>query len=139
MSADGIDPATIRDVLGTLVGGRALSPLQASAFFDELLGGRLEPSQIGAALAMIQQRGPSVEELVAGARAMRAHVTPVPVEAAWEGTLIDTCGTGGAPKTFNVSTIAAKAARPAPASFGSLPAYSSASHFARVRTGVCKK
>jgi anthranilate phosphoribosyltransferase len=38
---------------------------------------------------------------------MRAHVTRVPVAEAIRSTLVDTCGTGGAPKTFNVSTAAA--------------------------------
>jgi anthranilate phosphoribosyltransferase len=47
-----------------------------------------------------------VSELVAGARVLRRHLTPVsPLDSA--ATLIDTCGTGGAPKTFNISTIAA--------------------------------
>ncbi len=98
---------SIRDVLNTLVAGQPLSEDQATHFFEQLLAGNLEPAQIGAALAMIQQRGVSVDELVAGAKAMRGHVTPVPVDPAWGGVVIDTCGTGGAPKTFNVSTLAA--------------------------------
>jgi anthranilate phosphoribosyltransferase len=101
-----VHTVTIAQVLHTLVAGTPLSPQQAAFFFDELLAGRLDPAQIGAALAMIQQRGASIDELVAGAHAMRAHVTPVHSDPSW-GVTIDTCGTGGAPKTFNVSTIAA--------------------------------
>lgn len=97
---------TVHSILAALVSGRHLAPDEAAFFFDELLAGRLETPHISAGLAMIQQRGVSVEELVAGARAMRAHLTPVPTDPSW-GVVIDTCSTGGAPKTFNVSTIAA--------------------------------
>ncbi|GAB4517280.1 MAG: anthranilate phosphoribosyltransferase [Phycisphaerales bacterium] len=38
---------------------------------------------------------------------MREHVTAVPVDDSIRSTLVDTCGTGGAPKAFNVSTVAA--------------------------------
>lgn len=51
-------------------------------------------------------RPPLVSELIAGARVLRGHLTPVP-PASTGATLIDTCGTGGADKTFNISTAAA--------------------------------
>ncbi|MFO0831726.1 MAG: anthranilate phosphoribosyltransferase [Phycisphaerales bacterium] len=123
----------IQDVLNTLVSGSPLHPDQARFFFDRMLAGGLEPAHIGAGLAMIQQRGATVDELVAGAHAMRAHVTPVHTDPAW-GVVIDTCGTGGAPKTFNVSTIAAVVAagvEPAPAR----PRTLVAKHGNRSRTG----
>lgn len=94
------------DVLHSLARGQPLSPEQAAVFFGELLAGRLDSCQIAAALAMIQQRGVTVDELVEGARAMRSHMTPVPTDPSW-GVVIDTCSTGGAPKTVNVSSIAA--------------------------------
>ncbi len=72
----------------------------------EVLAGQWEDAQIAAALALIQMRGVTYEELTGGARAMRAHATAVPT-AGLSGTIIDTCGTGGAGKTFNVSTVAA--------------------------------
>jgi anthranilate phosphoribosyltransferase len=97
----------IRETLTQLAAGQRMTQLESEAFFEELLSGLLEPAQIGAALALIQARGASVEELLGGALVMRRHVTPVHVDENLRDSLIDTCGTGGAPKTFNVSTLAA--------------------------------
>ncbi|MCA9297556.1 MAG: anthranilate phosphoribosyltransferase, partial [Phycisphaerales bacterium] len=92
--------------LMTLVGGEALSDVETEALFGEILTGALDDAQIGAALAMLQLRGPTVEEVVGAARSMRAHVTPIPIGPGGR-VVVDTCGTGGAPKTFNVSTLSA--------------------------------
>lgn len=101
----------IRDTLAALVAGARLTPDQAREFFENLLAGSLDDAQIGAALALIQQRGPSIDELTEGARVMRNHVTAIPGISEVPGTTphitIDTCGTGGAAKTFNISTISA--------------------------------
>lgn len=97
----------IREILATLVRGESLPGSRAEEFFEELLAGGMDPAQIGAALAMIQARSPTVEEIVGGARVMRRHVTAIPGVEWLGGSLVDTCGTGGAPKTFNVSTLAA--------------------------------
>ncbi|MBS0195914.1 MAG: anthranilate phosphoribosyltransferase [Planctomycetes bacterium] len=94
------------DTLHRLVHGARLSAAEAEAMLREVLAGRWEDAQIAAALALIQMRGVTFEELTGGARAMRAHATAVPT-AGLSGTVIDTCGTGGAGKTFNVSTVAA--------------------------------
>ncbi|NOG53987.1 MAG: anthranilate phosphoribosyltransferase [Planctomycetes bacterium] len=88
--------------------GLPLSEEQAHEAFSIIMGGDAHDAQIGALLALVQQRGgPTVEELTGAARVMREHVTPVPVPDALKDKLIDTCGTGGAPKMFNVSTAAA--------------------------------
>ncbi|HZW11092.1 MAG TPA: anthranilate phosphoribosyltransferase [Phycisphaerales bacterium] len=98
----------IHPVLGGLVRGCTLTSDEAEALFERLLGGGLDDAQIAALLSLIQARGPTVDEVVGAARAMRRHVTPVPRPAGCEdAVLIDTCGTGGAPKTFNISTAAA--------------------------------
>lgn len=58
----------------------------------------------------MQQRGVTAEELTGAARVMRAHVTRVPIPGFADGTtpiVLDTCGTGGGTKTFNISTAAA--------------------------------
>lgn len=96
----------IREQFSTLLRGESLSSDQAEAFVEDLLSGLLDESQMGAALALIQARGASVEELVGGARAMRRHATMVNTYGL-SGTVIDTCGTGGARKTFNISTLSA--------------------------------
>lgn len=97
----------IRPTLESLVGGATLSESDAETVFDALLGGLLDDAQIGALLALIQSRRPTTSELIGAARVMRRSVTAVPVAPRRDQVLIDTCGTGGAPKLFNISTVAA--------------------------------
>ncbi len=92
--------------LAALEGGATLTEPETEYLFDTILTGRLTDEQIRALLIAIQRRGATVDELVGGARAMRAHLTGIST-VGLPGPVIDTCGTGGAPKTFNVSTIAA--------------------------------
>ncbi|MBL8760824.1 MAG: anthranilate phosphoribosyltransferase [Phycisphaerae bacterium] len=95
----------LSQLLPTLAAGRTLSEPDAEAAFDALLSGALDDAQIAAMLAMIQLRAPTVDELVGAARVMRRNVARVPAR---DGPpIIDTCGTGGAPKAFNISTAAA--------------------------------
>jgi anthranilate phosphoribosyltransferase len=97
----------MQEALATLVSGETLDAARAEAVFESILTGEADPAQIGALLAMIQRRGAAVEEIVGAARVMRRHVERVPFEAGGDQRLIDTCGTGGAPKTFNISTASA--------------------------------
>ncbi len=94
-------------ILRRLLAGETLDEHDAQAVFEALLDGGLDEAQTGALLALIQTRGASIDELVGGARAMRRHVTPVAAPVEPGEVLIDTCGTGGAAKTFNISTAAA--------------------------------
>ncbi|MCW5775636.1 MAG: anthranilate phosphoribosyltransferase [Phycisphaeraceae bacterium] len=103
------------DALATLVAGQTLSAEQAEALFERLLSGGMDDAQIAGVLSLIQARGATVPEVIGAARVMRRHVTPTPAPNVPGATLTDTCGTGGAPKTFNISTaaaIVAAAARP---------------------------
>lgn len=96
----------MQDILGQLLAGRSLTEREAEEAIGAILEGRANESQVGALLALLAAKGPTVEELVGGARVMRSHVMRVPVED--DGSVvIDTCGTGGAPKTFNISTASA--------------------------------
>lgn len=98
----------IREVLSRLVGGDRLGADECQSLFESLLRGDLDDAQIAGVLSLLQSRGPSVEEVVGAARVMRDHVTRVPLPDGCDPAMvIDTCGTGGAPKTFNVSTAAA--------------------------------
>lgn len=109
----------IKATLARLVMGDRLDEVEAEALFEALLTGTLDEAQIGAVVALIQSRRATVDEIVGAARAMRRHVTPVPVRARPGEVLLDTCGTGGAAKTFNISTATAfvvAAAEPAPGS-----------------------
>ena len=94
-------------VLARLGAGRTLSQADSAALFDALLAGSLEEAQVAGVLTAMAVRGPTADEVVGAARAMRRVVTRVPYVPGPDQRLIDTCGTGGAPKTFNVSTAAA--------------------------------
>lgn len=124
------------ELITRLALGDTLSDSDAEAVFLDLLGGKLDEAQIGAVLALIEVRGATVEELVGGARAMRANVTNVEYTCPEGESLIDTCGTGGTPKAFNVSTaaaIVAAAARPGPGAEASRVRV--AKHGSKSRTG----
>ncbi len=95
----------IQDVLRSLLTGRTLSSEETEEVFEGLLAGRFDDAQIGSLLSLIQARGATADELLGAARVMRRHVTPVPADGL--PGLIDTCGTGGAAKTFNISTAVA--------------------------------
>lgn len=101
----------MQDILAQLLAGRALSRQQAEHAFREVLSGNANESQVGAMLALLQVKGATVDELVGAASIMRAYCTPVPLNPAIANELrrglVDTCGTGGTAKTFNVSTAAA--------------------------------
>lgn len=96
----------MKQILQVLVQGTPLNAEQATRAFELIMTGQSTPAQTGALLAMIQQRGPSAEEIAAAASVMRKHVVPVTVPAGL--TVIDTCGTGGSgSRLFNISTAAA--------------------------------
>jgi len=122
-------------IITRLVIGETLSDSEAEAVFLDLLAGKLDEAQIGAVLALIEVRGATVEELVGGARAMRANVQNVPYTCPAGESLIDTCGTGGTPKAFNVSTAAAILAAAASALPESKRRIRVAKHGSRSRTG----
>ncbi|MFO0836372.1 MAG: anthranilate phosphoribosyltransferase [Phycisphaerales bacterium] len=118
----------LSQLLPALASGRTLSESDAERAFDWLLSGSLDDAQIAAMLAMIQTRGATVDEVVGAARVMRRNVARVPAR---DGPpVIDTCGTGGTPKAFNISTAAAIVA--AAAANGRLRV---AKHGNRSRTG----
>lgn len=122
-------------LLATLLERRSLSESEARRAFHLILTGEANESQVGAMLALIAARGPSLDEIVGGAMEMRARAAalPIPKNSPIRETLIDTCGTGGAPKTFNISTAAAIVAAAARTKDGRR-AYV-AKHGGRSRTG----
>jgi anthranilate phosphoribosyltransferase len=93
-------------VFDRLLSDGSFNAQEAESIFTRLLTGGYDDARIGAMLALIARRSPTVDELVGGARAMRRFVTPIPASNSG-GPIIDTCGTGGAPKTFNISTVGA--------------------------------
>ena len=89
-----------------LAGGRSLGFGEMQAAFASLVLGVSHPAEVGAFLALLATRVPTPDELAGAAAVMRSHVdrvdTGVPADR-----LLDTAGTGGTAKLFNVSTAAA--------------------------------
>lgn len=116
----------ITPALRKLIAGGTLSEEETAVTFASIMTGAIHAAEIGALLALLATRLPTVDELVGAARVMRERVERVPTRLD-PRTILDTAGTGGAPKTFNVSTTAAIVA----ASCGA----SVAKHGNRSRTG----
>ena len=116
----------LTDQLRTLIGGSTLSRQATADAFEAMMTGRVHHGEMGALLALLARRQPTCDELVGAAQVMRRHVTriesSIPVDQ-----ILDTAGTGGAPKTWNVSTAAAIIA-----AAGGVPV---AKHGNRSRTG----
>jgi anthranilate phosphoribosyltransferase len=82
-----------------------LTDREAAAAMAEIMEGRAHDAQIGALLIGLAMKGERPEEIVGLARTMREHAVGI---ARPEGTVFDTCGTGGDRSgTFNISTCAA--------------------------------
>jgi anthranilate phosphoribosyltransferase len=90
--------------IDTLASGRDLTRQQAEAVLSEIMAGNASEVQIAAFLIALRTKGETVEELAGLAEAMRSHAAPVAVA---RDDLLDTAGTGGGRRTFNVSTTAA--------------------------------
>jgi anthranilate phosphoribosyltransferase len=105
--------ANLAECLCVLLGGETLSADQTTTAFEAMMSGQVHHGEMGALLALLAMRTPTADELLGAARVMRANVAAVSTRIAPEN-LLDTAGTGGAPKTFNVSTAAAIIAAAAP-------------------------
>jgi anthranilate phosphoribosyltransferase len=99
-SPDGL----ITESIETLASGRDLEQTQAAAVLAEIMTGNVSEVQIAAFLIALRTKGETVSELAGLAQAMRALAIPVRVA---REDLLDTAGTGGGRRTFNVSTTAA--------------------------------
>ena len=99
-SPDGLLTAAI----DALASGHDLEQEQAAAVLAEIMRGNASEVQIAAFLIALRTKGETVSELAGLAQAMRALAAPVRVA---RGDLLDTAGTGGGRRTFNVSTTAA--------------------------------
>jgi anthranilate phosphoribosyltransferase len=87
-----------------LANGRDLSAEQTADVLAEIMSGNASEIQIAAFLIALRTKGETVEELAGLARTMRRFAVGVTVS---RDRLLDTAGTGGGRRTFNVSTTAA--------------------------------
>jgi anthranilate phosphoribosyltransferase len=90
--------------IDTLASGQSLTFEDAAAVLREIMAGNATEIQIAAFLIALRTKGETVEELAGLAQTMRAMAAHVTVSS---DDLLDTAGTGGGRRTFNVSTTAA--------------------------------
>jgi anthranilate phosphoribosyltransferase len=94
----------LTDAIDALAQGADLTIDEAAAVLDEIMSGNASEIQIAAFLIALRCKGETVEELAGLARTMRTRAARVHVDRA---PMLDTAGTGGGRRTFNVSTTAA--------------------------------
>ncbi|MCI0363434.1 MAG: anthranilate phosphoribosyltransferase [Phycisphaerales bacterium] len=99
-------PGDLTPVLQLLLAGQTLSADQIGSAFEAMMSGQCHHGEIGALLGLMATRTPTTAEIVGAARVMRRHVDRVESNCD-PADIVDTAGTGGAAKTFNVSTAAA--------------------------------
>jgi anthranilate phosphoribosyltransferase len=97
-------PEIITRAIDTLASGHDLGLEDTAAVLSEIMAGNATEIQIAAFLIALRTKGETVEELAGLARTMRAMAARVTVSS---NDLLDTAGTGGGRRTFNVSTTAA--------------------------------
>lgn len=89
--------------IDAVASGEHLTADHAETVLGEIMGGRASEVETAAFLIALRTKGETVSELIGLARMMRSLATPVKT---LRSDLVDTCGTGGGPSTFNVSTTA---------------------------------
>lgn len=90
--------------IDALASRRDLSSDEAAEVLAEIMHGEASEIEISAFLIALRTKGETVAELAGLARTMRELAAAVPIE---RDDLLDTAGTGGGRRTFNVSTTAA--------------------------------
>jgi anthranilate phosphoribosyltransferase len=90
--------------IDAVASGRDLDREDAAAVLSEIMSGNASEIQIAAFLIALRTKGETVQELAGLAEAMRSFAASVEVAS---DDLLDTAGTGGGRRTFNVSTTAA--------------------------------
>ena len=94
----------INTAIKAIARGEELGTEALEGAFNAMLAGDAKPEEVGALLMGLAVRGETTAELLAGARAMRAASRKLTVQ----GSVLDTCGTGGLKWTsLNTSTAAA--------------------------------
>ena len=96
--------AILTHAIDALASRRDLSAEETSEVLAEIMRGEVSETQIAAFLIALRTKGETVDELAGLARTMRELATHVPSS---REDLLDTAGTGGGRRTFNVSTTAA--------------------------------
>ncbi len=98
------DQDLLTRAIDRVASGNDLSLEQAADVLGEIMSGNVSEVQIAAFLIALRTKGETVQELAGLARTMRELAAQVRVS---HDDLLDTAGTGGGRRTFNVSTTAA--------------------------------
>lgn len=97
---------TISDGITSLVNGQVLNLGQIEEVMNEIMSGKAAEMQIASFLTALRIRGESAEIIQGAASKMREFASKISPTV--NGTLVDTCGTGGDyAGTFNISSLAA--------------------------------
>jgi anthranilate phosphoribosyltransferase len=96
--------AILTSAIDALASRRDLSADETAEVLAEIMHGDVSETQIAAFLIALRTKGETVDELTGLARTMRELAAHVPTT---REDLLDTAGTGGGRRTFNVSTTAA--------------------------------
>jgi anthranilate phosphoribosyltransferase len=94
----------LTEAIDALASRRSLSQEEAAAVLREIMDDQASEIEIAGFLIGLRTKGETEEELAGLAQTMRAFATPVDCK---RDDLLDTSGTGGGFRTFNVSTTAA--------------------------------
>jgi len=96
--------AILTRAIDALASRRDLSEDETAEVLAEIMNGEVSETQIAGFLIALRCKGETIDELAGLARTMRALAAHVVSE---REDLLDTSGTGGGRRTFNVSTTAA--------------------------------
>ncbi|MFL5822823.1 MAG: anthranilate phosphoribosyltransferase [Solirubrobacteraceae bacterium] len=94
----------LRAAIDSVASGNDLTQEESAAVLSEVMTGQASEVQIAAFLIALRTKGETVQEIAGLAQTMRSFATPVENS---RDDLLDTAGTGGGRRTFNVSTTAA--------------------------------
>jgi anthranilate phosphoribosyltransferase len=94
----------LTEAIDAVASGRSLSQEQTAEVLREIMDDQASEVEIAGFLIALRTKGETEEELAGLAQTMRSFATPVRCE---RDDLLDTAGTGGGFRTFNVSTTAA--------------------------------
>jgi len=100
-------PMKPQDALKRIIEHREIFHDEMISLMRQIMSGEVSPVMIAAIITGLRVKKETIGEIAAAAQVMRELSTKVEIADA-EGSLVDTCGTGGdGAHTFNISTAAA--------------------------------